>query len=227
MAARQLDGLIESNLGFAHAIAADILKRMPAFVDRADLDGASELGLVEAANSFREDRGVNFRTFAYYRCRGSVFDYLRKNGWLSRAEYRKFRFERAANDLMLEQADSPAEAASMEDVRALTQTVISCYFLSLDEMPDVDARDMRPSPEERYQKAQMLGRLRRAVERLPERNRKMITDYFILERGLQEIGDDLGCSKSWASRLLAKSLEMLRETMAGLPSELTGEGAGQ
>ncbi|MGH9630030.1 MAG: sigma-70 family RNA polymerase sigma factor, partial [Bryobacteraceae bacterium] len=74
------DRLIETYRSYSHAIAAEILKKLPPAVDRDDVIGAAELGLVEAVRNFDASRSVLFKTFAYYRIRGAVYDALRKMG---------------------------------------------------------------------------------------------------------------------------------------------------
>jgi RNA polymerase sigma factor for flagellar operon FliA len=66
-----MNELIESHLGYAHAIAADLAGRYPPNI--ADLESAAELGLVQAARSYDPSRAVSFATFAYYRIRGAIF----------------------------------------------------------------------------------------------------------------------------------------------------------
>src|SRR5258707_4953824 len=75
--------LIESHLSYAHAIAAEIVKTLPIHVERGDLQAAAELGLTEAAHSYDHRPGVQFKTFAYYRIRGAVYDAVRKANWFS------------------------------------------------------------------------------------------------------------------------------------------------
>src|SRR5258708_2989430 len=75
--------LIESHLSYAHAIAAEIVKTLPNHVERGDLQAAAELGLTEAAHSYDHRPGVQFKTFAYYRIRGAVYDAVRKARWFS------------------------------------------------------------------------------------------------------------------------------------------------
>src|SRR5258707_3325347 len=75
--------LIESHLSYAHAIAAEIVKTLSIHVERGELRAAAELGLTEAAHSYDHRPGVQFKTFAYYRIRGAVYDAIRKAGWFS------------------------------------------------------------------------------------------------------------------------------------------------
>src|SRR5215471_4000526 len=105
--------LIEAYRSYAHAISAEVLKKLPSSVDRDDVIGAAELGLVEAAQNFDPSRGVLFKTFAYYRIRGAIYDSLRKMGWFAK-DAARLRFERGANELLKDYADSAAPTSSPE-----------------------------------------------------------------------------------------------------------------
>jgi RNA polymerase sigma factor FliA len=77
---RDRDLLIERHRSYAHALAADFFRRIPQQVEREDVLRYAELGLVEAATSFNPALGVQFKTFAYYRIRGAIYDGLRALG---------------------------------------------------------------------------------------------------------------------------------------------------
>ena len=76
------------------------MRKLPPDLEKKDIQGWAELGLVEAANSFDPTRGVQFKTFAYYRIRGAIYDGLRKMGWYPKGQYRQMRFEMAANEYL-------------------------------------------------------------------------------------------------------------------------------
>ena len=78
-----VDQLINAYRSYAHAIASEMLRKLPPHIERDDIIGAAELGLVEAARAFDPNRGVLFKTFAFYRIRGAVYDGLRKMAWFS------------------------------------------------------------------------------------------------------------------------------------------------
>jgi RNA polymerase sigma factor for flagellar operon FliA len=209
------DRLVETFRSYSHAISAEILRKYPA-IDRDDIIGAAELGLVEAANSFDPNRGVLFKTFAYYRIRGAIYDSLRKMGWFAKDPAR-LRFENGANEFLKDYADGAPEANSpertLQELQNLTTSVVNCYFLSLtsinDELPETGAK----SAEERCIDAEMREKLRQALGQLPKKNREVLEAYYFRDETLEAIGERLGLSKSWLSRLHAKSLEMLRTVL--------------
>jgi len=95
----------------------------------------------------------------------------------------------------------------------LAASVVNCYFLSLTsmtaELPETGAK----SAEERYIDAEMCNKLRAALTKLPKKNREVLEAYYFRDETLEKIGERLGLSKSWLSRLHAKSLEMLRAAL--------------
>ena len=209
------DRLIETYRSYSHAISAEVLRKYPS-VDRDDIIGAAELGLVEAANNFDPSRGVLFKTFAYYRIRGAIYDSLRKMGWFAKDPGR-MRFESGANEYLKNYADGPPPAdtpdATVQELKDLAASVVNCYFLSLtsmtEELPETGAK----SAEERYIDAEMCNKLRTALTKLPKKNREVLEAYYFRDETLEKIGERLGLSKSWLSRLHAKSLEMLRAAL--------------
>ena len=104
--------LIETSLSYSHAIAAEVMRKLPPDLEKKDIQGWAELGLVEAANSFDPTRGVQFKTFAYYRIRGAIYDGLRKMGWYPKGQYRQMRFEMAANEYLKDVSAGSSGTAS-------------------------------------------------------------------------------------------------------------------
>jgi RNA polymerase sigma factor for flagellar operon FliA len=209
------DRLVEAFRSYSHAISAEVLRKYPA-IDRDDIIGAAELGLVEAANSFDPNRGVLFKTFAYYRIRGAIYDSLRKMGWFAK-DAARLRFESGANEVLRDYADSAPPASSpdatVRELEDLTTSVVNCYFLSLSSMTEEVAETGTKSVEERYIDREMRERLKQALTKLPEKNREVLEAYYFRDETLENIGKRLGLSKSWLSRLHAKSLEMLRTVL--------------
>ena len=220
------DRLIETFRSYSHAISAEVLRKYPA-VDRDDIVGAAELGLVEAANNFDPSRGVLFKTFAYYRIRGAIYDSLRKLGWFAK-DAARLRFESGANEFLKDYADiaPPASSpdASAQELQDLTTSVVNCYFLSLTSMTEELPESGVKSAEERCMDREISERLREALAKLPEKNREVLEAYYFQDETLESIGKRLGLSKSWLSRLHAKSLEMLRTVLeeAGVVGATSG-----
>jgi RNA polymerase sigma factor for flagellar operon FliA len=209
--------LIETSLSYSHAIAAEVMRKLPPDLEKKDIQGWAELGLVEAANSFDPTRGVQFKTFAYYRIRGAIYDGLRKMGWYPKGQYRQMRFEMAANEYLKDvSAGSPGTAspeAQLLHLKDLTANLATCYMLSLETMPQEPIDQSLVSAEEAVVLAEQSKNLRRSLSQLPETNRQILEHCYFQGLTLEQIGRKLGLSKSWVCRLHAKSLEMLRKKL--------------
>jgi RNA polymerase sigma factor for flagellar operon FliA len=210
--------LVESHLRYAYAIASEVSRKLPPNLERHDIQGWAELGLVEAASSFDPKRGIQFKTFAYYRIKGAIYDGLRKMGWYPKGQYRKMRFEISANEYLKDATSSesptPLSAqAQWQDLKDVTANLLTSYMLSLDSIPHDPVDVKQVSAEETVSRSEQCDHLKRSLSRLPEKNRTVLELFYFEEMSLEAIGSKLGLSKSWVCRLHAKSLEMLRKLL--------------
>lgn len=194
---------------------------------RAELDLTCELddliafgyhGLLEARQRFDATRGVQFTTFAYYRVRGSILDGVRKMAYLPRRVHQKRRAaealdwaieskgeERAANPEAT--ADAEATLAAVDDVLGKITATFMLAAVGQDESASPE------SPEEQLIGATEKQRLRNALDVLPERELIVVRGMYFEGRNLDDIGAELGISKSWACRIHTRALGLLREVL--------------
>jgi RNA polymerase sigma factor FliA len=199
-----MTNLIESHISYAHAVAAELLARFPTHIERQDVWAAAEYGLVQAANAYDASKGVAFTTFAYYRIRGAVFDLLRQT-------IKDTRFEEAANEYMADySAGASAGAPSYEEMKNLASGIVASYFLSLEKLSSEPPDPSADAPLDTLLRQEQQQGIREAMKTLPEKNRQVLEAYYFEDLTLEEIGNRLGLSKSWVSRMHAKGLELLR-----------------
>lgn len=91
-AARQL---VLANMSMVKGIAGAV-KRQIGAADYDDLVGYGMIGLVESAERWREDKGVEFQGFAYVRVRGAMLDGVRHMSWFKRGDVERERAGGAA-----------------------------------------------------------------------------------------------------------------------------------
>lgn len=196
---------------------------------RAELDLTCELedliafgyhGLLEARGRYDATRGVQFSTFAYYRVRGAILDGVRKMAYLPRRIHQKRRAAEAI-DWAIE-AEGEARAASPEARSDAEQTLaaiddilgkITATFMLAAVGQDEGATP--ESPEDQLIGAHEQHRVRHALDVLPERERIVVTGMYFEGRNLDDIGAELGISKSWACRIHTRALGLLREALEG------------
>ena len=216
--------LIDQYLPYVRSIAGKIKKSLAKEIEFDDLVEYGMVGLLEAANRFDPRFGANFMTFSYYRIRGAIYDGLRNMGWVSRNEYARFRFEERANSYLTNVADRIAvgdDGKSAEDevteLAEAVQNLVTIYVTSLEGIEGLQLQDMEAEPIDiKVGDVQMKKYVRDALERLPEQERTLLKMYYFKEMSLQEVGDALGLSKSWTSRLHAKAVEKLSRLLREL-----------
>lgn len=225
-AARQK--LVDEHMGLVRAICAKVYKKVGRYVEMDDLVGFGTAGLLEAADRFDDTTGYAFSTFAHYRIRGAVYDGLREMGHLPRREYDKLRAARRADEHLesLAQRDAaarapgaPAAAASAEDdLRAMYEAMadtVTIFVTSLDAQLD-EGKDYAGAgipADEAVAAGEMREHLARAIAALPEREQRFVRAHYYEGKDLQTVGKELGLSKSWASRLHARAVELVRKQL--------------
>jgi len=221
--AAEKNQLVEQHLGLVQAIARKVKKTLGARIELDDLVAYGSKGLVEAAARYDARPGVAFTTFAYYRIRGAMFDGLRAMGWYSRADYARYRAEERANEYLQSHADRPGAASgagqaadageALAAVAQVLSSVAAVHITSLEAAATV-ADTTFAAPDARIDLGRLGTRVREAVTKLPEKERRLMELYYFEEKTLEEAGGALGLSKSWACRLHARAVDLLRAAMA-------------
>ena len=219
--------LVERHLDVAKKAAYMIFPRVKEHVELDELIGLANAGLAEAAQRYDPAKGASFPTFAWYRVQGSIVDGLRKASHLPRRTWAKLVALRAASDYLEQRAERDAGALAQgtkppEGVEALAQVKASLsairtmYVTSLEAMQDAGydaADDQTPGADAKLDSQRAAGRLRAAIDRLPEKEQALMRKHYWEGKNLLEAGAELGISKSWASRLHAQAVERLRSAI--------------
>jgi RNA polymerase sigma factor for flagellar operon FliA len=154
-----------------------------------------------------------------------MYDGLRTMGWYSRADYARYRAEERANEYLRTEADrdgaaraegaaapAPDRAAALEAVGEILAGIAAVHITSLEAASTV-ADESLPAPDAAVDTGRLSRRVREAVARLPEKERELMQLYYFADKTLEEAGAALGLSKSWASRLHARAVGLLREAL--------------
>ena len=216
---------------YVRSIAGKIWKTLSKDIEFDDLVSYGMLGLLEAAERFDPKYGANFMTFSYYRIRGAIYDGLRGMGWVSRSEYQKVRFEKQAtaylNNVhdrqMVPVGDGKRGTTTDDEVSQLADVVgslVTIYVTALDAMEGFQIKDeTTPALDDSVEIQQSRELVQQALEKLPEQERKLLKLYYYKENSLEEVGKQLGLSKSWTSRLHARSIDKLSRLLKDLVDE--------
>ncbi|MDP2340375.1 MAG: sigma-70 family RNA polymerase sigma factor [Deltaproteobacteria bacterium] len=222
--------LVEQYTPFVRSIAAKIKKGLAKNIEFDDLLAYGMTGLLEAAERYDPRMGANFMTFSYYRVRGAIYDGLRGMGWVSRTEYQKIRFEERATQYLENMASREVVAGegnksvedNLEDLANQVSQLVTIYVTSLEAMEDLQVEDKERQPiDERFADVEMKAHVREAIARLPDADREIVQLYYFKELSLQEVGNQLGLSKSWTSRRHAQAIDRLTRVLQEILKETT------
>jgi RNA polymerase sigma factor for flagellar operon FliA len=171
-----------------HQLVGTMLPRLPPNVLRDDLVAAGTFGLLDALRrQAPSERGVEFGWYVRVRVRGAIFDELRTQDWLSRRARRHFTAEDRGNG---------AAVVGIDDLPEERRVVVD---------------DGGYTPESLVAAASESAALAKAVERLPQRERNIITAHYFDGVQLRAIARDLGVSEPRVSQLHARAVARLRE----------------
>jgi RNA polymerase sigma factor for flagellar operon FliA len=215
----QRNELILAHLHLVRHVIGRLRAKCPRGVDLENLEAAGVLGLVEAANRFEPERGTRFETFAYIRIRGAVLDELRRNCPLPQHLLERIAKVRAASKRLLPPVtvEQLAEATGLgaDDVTECLSALRLTRAVSWDDIVGTTLARAADDeqPEHRLEQAERRKLLADAIAQLPERERLVVTLYYLEELRLKEIGVVLDLSESRISRLLKTAVFNLGEFM--------------
>jgi len=174
-----------------HHVVGTMLPRLPPNVLRDDLVAAGTFGLLDALRrQAPAERGAEFGWYARVRIRGAILDELRSQDWLSRRARRRFASEeRNTSAAVVGIDDLPEERRGFAEEGAMTPELLVC------------ARSEAKA-------------LAKAVEKLPIRERNIITQHYFDGVQLRTIAKDLGVSEPRVSQLHARAVARLKEMLA-------------
>lgn len=210
-------------------LALQLMAKLPASVELEDLIQAGMLGLLDAANRYQETQGAQFETYASQRIRGAMLDELRELDWASRGIRKTARqIEQAVQRLEQRLGRGPSESEiagemsiGLSEYQQMLQDVHGCQlvyyedFDSADEEPFIDRICANPGadPLTMLLDEGLRGGVIDAIDRLPEREKLLMSLYYDQGLNLREIGAVLEVSESRVCQLHSQAISRLRTTL--------------
>jgi RNA polymerase sigma factor for flagellar operon FliA len=230
------DRLILTYAPLVKYVAGRLGTGLPAHVEEGDLISYGLLGLIGAIERYELDRDVKFETYAIARIKGSIIDELRSLDWVPRSvrsrareieramvelEHRLKRVptdEEIAGEIGISESDlqdsltaiSRSSIAALDELWTISSTGGDTVSL-IDTIEDPNADD----PSKALDQVQVKHALAEAIQRLPERERLVVSLYYYEELTLREIGEVLGVTESRVSQLHTKAILRLKVRLQG------------
>ncbi|MFP5320494.1 MAG: RNA polymerase sigma factor WhiG [Acidimicrobiia bacterium] len=229
---RARDQLIVHYSPLVKYVAGRVAVGLPQNVDQADLVSYGLFGLIDAIDKFEPERGFKFETYAISRIKGNILDELRAIDWVPRSVRAKARqIEKAYAKLEAELHRAPTEdelATELDMTREQLQTSLSKIsfvgVVALDEFVGSSDRDAGATlgdtiasgdegPVDLFEVQEMRALLGESINRLPEREKVVLTLYYYEGLTLAQIGEVLGVTESRVCQIHTKAILQLRSRM--------------
>lgn len=215
--------LLQEAIAFARTLARDISRQLDARYTVDELQSFAHEAVLELVARFDPSQGSSFRGFARLRLRGAIFDGIRRDEGLPRGVAARLRALQSA-DLFVETqatgAAAPTLRAQEADARLqrFLRGVATAYALgALSSPPDASwprAESHRADdPESEVNARQTRGLLESAIGNLEPTQATLLRLHYFDGHDLAEAAARLRLSKSWGSRLHARAIEQLADTL--------------
>ena len=222
------DQLIEEYLPHVKRIVHRIGIHLPPHVEIDDLIHVGVIGLMQAVERYDSSRNNTFLTYAVFRIKGAVLSELRSRDFLSRANRRKVR-ELDRVYMGLEQKKGRAvddrELAAeigvpLEEIHEIKK-MSSISFVSFEEMGIQTEEEKRSVVDALLNKGaddaltltrvkEMKNAVAEAIEQLPEKEKLVISLYYVDELTMKEAGKALSITESRVSQIHSQAVVHLR-----------------
>ena len=229
---RAREGLILHFSPLVKFVAGRLGSGLPRNVDPSDLVSYGTFGLIDAIDKFEPERGYKFETYAVNRIKGAILDELRALDWVPRsvrARAREIQRSMAELEHTLQRSATEQELADhmgipVDSLRSQLGELSTLGFVALDEVLNPDERDSAAigdvvadaralDPSGTFEQEETRYLLIDSINRLPERDRLVVTLYYFEGLTLAEIGSVLNVTESRVCQIHTKAVLSLKNRL--------------
>lgn len=213
--------LVEAN-------ARSVAKQLPKHIEIEDLTSEGMFGLLDAVEKFDSSFGYKFATYASFRIRGAMMDYLRRQDWAPRSLRTKSRdIEKAKVKLSAELNREPTheEVAKLldwdiEEVYQAIGSTSSANVSNLDELVSINGNkfslsdvipDINIEPDDF---SLIKDKLIKSLAGLSNESITILSLYYVEDLSLKDIGELIGVTESRTCQIHTTALSKIWEDCA-------------
>jgi len=199
------------------------------FMQTDDIVNEGVIEIMRAIERYDESKDNKFETFISRRIRGMVIDMMRKNDWLPRNFHKDSRSIEAANlelNNRLGRAPTDEELAdylnmNVKKLQKIQRMSNMVNVLSLDMTYDegnetllqIPSEDHSTQPEFSFMQKENVRALTAAIESLQEKEKLVISLYYVEELNMNQIAEVMEVSQPRVSQLHSIAIRKLRKYM--------------
>lgn len=221
--------LAEYYLPLIKVVAGRLAMSLPSHLDRDDLLSSGFFGLLDAIDRYDINRNIKFETYAGVRIRGAMIDYLRAKDWipvtmrqkLRRYEQKVYQLESQLGRTATDAEIAEALEITTKELNTLVSQFNSSTIIPLEEYLKTDSPEaLDANPVETTEYLELKDTLAKAIDKLPEKERLVVSLYYYDELTLKEISLIMHLSEARISQLHTKAIIRMRGYLGKMKSEL-------
>ncbi|WP_457641156.1 sigma-70 family RNA polymerase sigma factor [Persephonella sp.] len=194
--------IVLENLSLVKKVAGKIYHRLPkGEIEFDDLVNTGIIGLMKAIDRYDKEK-AKFSTYAYIKIRGEILDYLRSLDIVPRTVRDKIKKEKTS------EAEEPlplSTSAVMVSIEKALSTKDESFKI-------VDTLvSKRETPEEEVIKEDLRDKLVEVVNRLSEKEKRVLQMLYFEELDFKTVAAELNISVSRVSQIKSEALKKLKE----------------
>jgi RNA polymerase sigma factor for flagellar operon FliA len=203
-----------------------LLPQYKDFSEKDELMSCGVFGLIDAVSKFDKSFGVQFQTYASVRIRGEIIDYLRKQDWAPTSLRKKINIIQEAYAALESQNKKAPTEEEIADYLGMKESTVkkvmqNAYMFNLinfeallyhkdnDEYNETGSYD----PYQSIENDMLTEALRKLIEKLPEREKMIVTLHYYEGLPLKNIASILSISESRVSQIHSKILLDMRAVL--------------
>lgn len=215
--------LAEYYLPLVRIVGGRLAVSLPPHLDKDDLLSSGFFGLLDAIDRFDISRNIKFETYAGVRIRGAMIDYLRAKDWIPvtmrqkirRYEQTVYQLETELGRTATDEEVADALGLSMREFQTLVGQCNAATVIPLEEYLKTDtAESIDANPVDAIEFLELKDMLTRAIDKLPEKERTVVSLYYYEELTLKEISLIMHLSEARISQLHTKAIVKMRSFLA-------------
>jgi len=223
--------IIEEYLDLVKIMAGRMYNYYASKVEYDDLVGFGVMGLIDSIERYDITKNIKFETYAQIRIKGAIIDNIRKLDWIPRSLRKRSKEIQDAmikleNDLG--RTPSNIELAkylniSLDALESALADISTFNITSLEDIlinkgeHNIEDENKTDTPEQIYEDKELKEILVDTIDRLPVKEKTVISLYYYEELTYKEIGYILELSESRISQIHSKAI-------LGLKNQLIKEG---
>jgi RNA polymerase sigma factor FliA len=219
---------IKKWIPFVRWVANRFALYLPTAMDIEDVISQGIIGLIKAIDNYDPTKGVKFKTYAFYRIRGTILDGFRALDWKSAGTEEKIRtLEITYSKLSEKLHRMPTEdevatelGITKEKFYKLLEETRTPQLISFDLSQDEDGTSPEESTASKepellsvVQDEEKKENLLKMINELPEKSRLLITLYYYEDLTYKEIAKTLDLSESRVCQLHTEIILYLKKTL--------------